>query len=74
MIPLLWDPGYELVRSDAVVVVNELLSSDRSTRVNSVVLTAGEHPKLSELRGLGKEIWGREDAQDYVNQLRDEWR
>jgi len=23
--------------------------------------------------GLGKEIWGDEDAQDYVNRLRDEW-
>ena len=28
---------------------------------------------LSELRGLGKEIWSGIDAQDYVNQLRDEW-
>jgi hypothetical protein len=23
--------------------------------------------------GSGKEIWGAEDAQDYVNRLRDEW-
>ena len=29
--------------------------------------------RLSELRGLGKEIWAGIDAQDYVNQLRDEW-
>jgi hypothetical protein len=29
--------------------------------------------QLSELRGLGKEIWKDIDAQDYVNQLRDEW-
>ncbi|MFN8530171.1 MAG: hypothetical protein U0670_16350 [Anaerolineae bacterium] len=28
---------------------------------------------LSELYGLGKEIWGDVDAQDYVNQQRDEW-
>ena len=28
---------------------------------------------LSELRGLGKEIWEGIDAQDYVNQMRDEW-
>lgn len=28
---------------------------------------------LSELRGLGKEIWEGIDAQDYVNQLRSEW-
>ena len=35
-----------------------------------------EAPKkhsLSELRGLGKEIWEGIDAQEYVNQLRSEW-
>ena len=29
--------------------------------------------RLSELRGLGKEIWKGIDAQEYVNQLRNEW-
>lgn len=29
--------------------------------------------RLTELRGLGKEIWEGVDAQEYVNQLRDEW-
>lgn len=29
--------------------------------------------RLSELRGLGKEIWRGIDAQEYVNQLRREW-
>ena len=29
--------------------------------------------RLSELRGLGKEIWKDIDAQEYVNELRDEW-
>ena len=28
---------------------------------------------LSELRGLGKEIWKSIDVQEYVNQLRSEW-
>lgn len=28
---------------------------------------------LSELYGLGKEIWGDVDAQEYINQDRDEW-
>lgn len=28
---------------------------------------------LKELRGLGKEIWEGMDAQDYINQQRDEW-
>ncbi len=29
--------------------------------------------RLSELRGLGKEIWQGIDAQTYINQQRDEW-
>ena len=29
--------------------------------------------RLSELRGPGKEIWRGIDAQEYVDQLRDEW-
>jgi hypothetical protein len=29
--------------------------------------------RLSELRGLGKEIWKGIDAQEYVNQLRSQW-
>lgn len=28
---------------------------------------------LSELRGLGKEIWEGVDPQEYVNELRREW-
>ena len=28
---------------------------------------------LTELRGLGKEIWAGIDAQEYVNEMRDEW-
>lgn len=36
---------------------------------------AEERPRrhLSELRGLGKEIWEGIDAQEYVDQLRGEW-
>ena len=29
--------------------------------------------RLSELRGLGQEIWEGIDAQEYVNQLRSQW-
>lgn len=36
---------------------------------------APEPPRrsLMELHGLGKEIWEGVDAQEYVNQLREEW-
>ena len=29
--------------------------------------------RITELRGLGKEIWEGIDAQEYVNELRAEW-
>lgn len=29
--------------------------------------------QLTELRGLGKEVWAGIDAQEYVNEMRDEW-
>jgi hypothetical protein len=28
---------------------------------------------ITELRGLGKEVWHGIDGQEYVNKLRDEW-
>ncbi len=34
---------------------------------------AGAGTNLMELKGLGKEIWEQEDAQEYVHRLRDEW-
>jgi hypothetical protein len=35
--------------------------------------TSSRQRSLTELRGLGKEIWADIDAQDYVDGLRDEW-
>ena len=35
--------------------------------------SAPRQRRLSELRGLGKEIWAGIDAQEYVDQLRNEW-
>jgi hypothetical protein len=37
------------------------------------VAVSCQQRRLSELRGLGKEIWKGIDAQEYVNQLRTEW-
>jgi len=34
---------------------------------------ARQQRRLSELRGLGKEIWEGIDAPEYVDQLRGEW-
>lgn len=38
-----------------------------------VAETLPRQRRLSELRGLGKEVWEGIDAQEYVNQLRSEW-
>ena len=35
--------------------------------------TAAKTRSLHELRGLGKDIWSGIDAQDYINQERDDW-
>lgn len=33
----------------------------------------GKQHRISELQGLGKEMWQGIDPQEYVNQLRREW-
>ncbi len=43
-----------------------------------VTVTVEQAPPKPVLRwrdyyGVGQELWGSEDAQDYVNRLRDEW-
>lgn len=42
---------------------------------NDLAENETEKPKRSimELHGLGKEIWEGIDAQEYVNELRNEW-
>ncbi|CAN5802681.1 hypothetical protein BH20ACI4_BH20ACI4_14090 [soil metagenome] len=42
---------------------------------SDLVESEDEKPKRSllELEGLGKEIWEGIDAQEYVNELRNEW-
>lgn len=40
-----------------------------------LIASDAQRPKrrLSELQGLGKEIWEGVDAQEYIDELRDEW-
>jgi len=49
-------------------LVKELVDSLELT-----ITTVPHQRRLSELHGLGKEIWRKIDAQQYVDQLRDEW-
>ena len=41
--------------------------------VDSLDIDTKPRHRLSELRGLGAEIWRGIDTQAYVDQLRDEW-
>jgi hypothetical protein len=58
-----------LPATDRLVLV-ALIAQDLSSEQ-----TEEESPRrsLSNLRGLGAEIWKDVDAQDYVNDLRDDW-
>ena len=52
----------------------QLTEEDRQHLVQA--LTAGRADsarRITELRGLGKEIWHGQDAQQYVDRERDSW-
>jgi len=72
----MWQSYDHVLSQGDVSEVNRLLrivgSSSAST---SLVLSGelGENAGLMGLRGLGKEIWRGEDAQAYVDRLRQEW-
>ncbi len=52
-----------------------LSAAEREELVTQIMATLepSQKRRLTELRGLGKEIWQGIDAQEYVNQLRQEW-
>jgi tRNA uridine 5-carbamoylmethylation protein Kti12 len=52
----------------------QLTEEDRRRLVQALTASqadSGRH--ITELRGLGKEIWHGRDAQQYVDQERDSW-
>lgn len=59
---------------DIIRAAWQLTEEDRQRLVQA--LTAGQTAsgrRITELRGLGKEIWHGQDAQHYVDQERDSW-
>ena len=68
-------PYSNVILTDVVAPVDELLRRGSMTLVNSVLLGGreGVSVSLTDLKGLGKEIWSREEAQRYVDRLRKEW-
>ena len=72
----LHEPYLNVVLTEIVGPIDQLIRRASSTHVNSIVL--GSHLRrsvsLTDLRGLGREIWAKEDAQRYIDNLRDEWK
>ncbi len=63
-----------------IVETARTLSVDEQKQLIKLLVDLLTEPKspprkrsLLELRGLGKEIWDGVDAQQYVDQQRDEW-
>lgn len=57
--------------------IRALTVEQRKHLIMDIVNSLTESPKtrsLLELEGLGAEIWEDIDAQEYVDQLRDEWK
>ena len=63
-----------LTLEQIIAAASQLTDAERQRLIE--VLTAPgltPHHSITELRGLGKEIWHGQDAQEYVNQERDSW-
>jgi hypothetical protein len=59
---------------DLIEAAKQLTPEDRE-RLVQVLTRRTSTPKhhITELRGLGKEIWQGQDAQEYINAERDSW-
>lgn len=55
--------------------IRQLSVEERKALISFIVdtLTETKERSLRELRGLGKDIWAGIDAQEYIDQQRDEW-
>ena len=66
---------YEYVCTpDVISHAIELLKIGQTPSTSIIIAQEEQGTRsLLELRGLGKELWKGEDAQEYVNKLRREW-
>lgn len=57
-----------------IAAASQLTENDRRRLMEALTAVgAGSRHSVTELRGLGKEIWQGQDAQEYVDQERDSW-
>jgi hypothetical protein len=59
---------------ELIQAVSRLAPEERARLVRALAqnILEPEH-EITELRGLGKEVWNNIDAQDYINVERDSW-
>ncbi len=65
--------------NEVLLQAKALSLDERKELVKTLIDLNAEEDKrpkrsLRELRGLGKEIWQGIDAQEYINELRAEWK
>ncbi len=59
---------------ELIEAANRLTPDDRERLVRALAgTTTLKRHRITELRGLGKDIWQGVDAQEYVNAERDSW-
>lgn len=61
------------IRALSVRERKQLISLIIDTLPEETEADAARERSITELRGLGKEIWEGIDAQAYIDDLRDEW-
>ena len=63
-----------LTVEEIIAAAAQLPESDRVRLVRALSSRGVDsRSSITELRGLGKEIWLHQDAQEYVNKERDAW-
>jgi hypothetical protein len=63
-----------LTVEEIIAAAAQLREKDRLRLVQAISAGATDsRSSITELRGLGKEVWLQQDAQEYVNQERDSW-
>ena len=63
-----------LTFEELVEAASQLAPEERQRLIRALTQpTLEPEHEISELRGLGKEVWNNIDAQEYVNAERDSW-
>jgi hypothetical protein len=59
---------------ELIEAASRLAPEERERLIHALAQRTSEpEHEITELRGLGKEVWNNIDAQDYINAERDSW-